>query len=90
MSNDTPDEKQIEALVREKFQQQLVKHEQETRDKMIQAMRENNADPAYIYAYERTGLLVFQETMDLLEPTQLEEWARAYEEFEQQSSSDQG
>lgn len=76
-----PGEAEVEALVRQKFQQQLVRHEAETRQKMIQAMRENDADPAYIYAFEKTGLLVFQETMDLLEPEQLEEWAQAYEEY---------
>jgi len=48
---------------------------------MIQAMRENNADPAYIHAFEKTGLLVFQETMHLLKPEELEEWAQAYEEY---------
>ena len=49
---------------------------------MIDAMRENNADPAYIYAFEKTGLLVFQETMDQLTPEQLNEWADAYEEYQ--------
>lgn len=72
---------QLEQLARQKFQQSLVAHERATREKMIQAMRENNADPAYIYAYEKTGLLVFQETMDLLDPEQLEQWANAYEEY---------
>ena len=74
-------EEQIERLARQKFQQKLTQHELETRTKMIQAMRDNNADPAYIYAFEKTGLLVFQETMDQLSPQQLEEWADAYEEY---------
>lgn len=48
---------------------------------MVQAMRDNGADPAYIYAFEKTGLLVFQETMELMEPEDLERWAQAYEEY---------
>lgn len=76
-----PDEARVEELVRSKFQQGLVRHDAEIRRKMIEAMRENDADPAYIYAFEKTGLLVFQETKDLLTPEQLEEWADAYEEY---------
>ena len=83
----TEAEEQIEALARQKFQQGLMKHDQATKQKMIQAMRENNADPAYIYAFEQTGILVFQETMDQLEPEQLEEWAMAYEAYEEEASS---
>ena len=44
-------------------------------------LRDNGADPAYIYAFERTGLLVFQETMNDLDPEELELWAQAYEEY---------
>lgn len=76
-----PDRARVEELVQSKFQQGLVRHEAEVRQKMIEAMRENNADPAYIYAFEKTGLLVFQETKDQFTPEQLEEWADAYEEY---------
>ena len=55
--------------------------DQATRHKMIEAMRANGADPAYIHAFEKTGLLVFQETMHLIEPADLEAWQEAYEEF---------
>lgn len=79
--NEEPSEAQVEELVRAKFQQGLVRHEADMRQRMIEAMRENNADPAYIYAFEKTGLLVFQETMEQLTPEQLEEWADAYEEY---------
>lgn len=75
------EEEQLERLARKKFQERLEAHERETRQKMIEAMRENNADPAYIYAFEQTGILVFQETMDSLDPEQLEEWAQAYEAY---------
>ena len=53
-----------------------------TRLEMIQSMRDNGADPAYIHAFEKTGLLVFQETMHLLSEEDLERWADAYEEFQ--------
>lgn len=81
MSEQSPDPAAIEAVAREKFQQQMARHELETRQKMIDAMRANNADPAYIYAFEKTGLLVLQETMDQFTEEQLNEWADAYEEF---------
>ncbi len=79
MSDST--EERVEELAREKFQQRLAEHELQTQQKMIQAMRDNGADPAYIHAFEKTGMLVFQETMDQFDPEQLEEWAQAYEEY---------
>lgn len=81
MSEQSPDPAAIEAVARKKFQQQMVRYELDTRQKMIDAMRENDADPAYIYAFEKTGFLVFQETMDQFSEEQLNEWADAYEEY---------
>jgi DNA-binding MurR/RpiR family transcriptional regulator len=81
MSEKSNQSSDIEALARTRFQQRLAQHDLATRRKMAQAMRDHNADPAYIYAFEKTGLLVFQETMDALDPDQLEEWAQAYEEY---------
>lgn len=81
MNDQSPNEADIEAMARQKFQKQVMRYELDTRQKMIDAMRANNADPAYIYAFEKTGLLVFQETMDQFSPEQLEEWADAYEEY---------
>lgn len=78
--NNISDE-QIEQLARRKFHEKLVEHDKATKQKMIEAMRENNADPAYIYAFEKTGILVFQETMDALTEEQMEEWAQAYDEY---------
>lgn len=80
-------EKQVEDLARQKFQERLAEHEAQTHQKMVQAMRDNGADPAYIYAFEKTGILVFQETMDQFEPEQLEEWAQAYEEYSGETGS---
>lgn len=75
-------EQQLEALARQKFQERLAEHERATQQKMIEAMRQNGADPAYIYAFEKTGLLVFQETMDQFTEEQLGQWADAYEEYQ--------
>jgi hypothetical protein len=51
------------------------------KDQMIAAMRANGADPAYIHAFEKTGLLVFQETMHLIEEEELKAWEAAYLEY---------
>jgi hypothetical protein len=48
---------------------------------MIQAMRDNDADPAYIHAFEQTGVLVFQETMHLISEEDLQRWQAAYDSF---------
>ena len=53
----------------------------EDRQRMIQAMRDHNMDPAYVYAFEKTGLLVFQETLHLIPAEQMETWTAAYEEY---------
>lgn len=71
----------LEEIARAEFRRRLDQHDLDTQEKMVQAMRDNGADPAYIYAFEKTGLLVFQETMDMLEPEELERWADAYEEY---------
>ena len=71
----------LERLARVEFDRRVAEHELRTKEKMIQAMRDNGADPAYIYAFEKTGILVFQETMDSLPPEDLERWAEAYEEY---------
>lgn len=48
---------------------------------MVQAMKDNGMDPAYIYAVEQTGIMVFQETMHLLSPAELQRWNAAYDEY---------
>lgn len=78
----TPEQEHVETLARERFQRRVAQHDEVTRQKMVLAMRENGADPAYIYAFETTGILVFQETMDDMDPEELELWAQAYEEYE--------
>lgn len=79
--SDSLDHDDLEQQARAEFGRRLARHDEETRAKMAQAMRDNGADPAYIHAFEKTGLLVFQETMDQIDPDDLELWAQAYEEY---------
>lgn len=63
-------------------QQRFAEHQRQTHAQMITAMKANGMDPAYIYACEQTGFVVFQETMHLVEPEDLARWEAAYEEYE--------
>lgn len=77
-------EQALVSRVTERFQQRMAQEprpDEATRQQMIEAMRANGADPAYIHAFEKTGLLVFQETMHLIEPEELEAWELAYQEY---------
>jgi len=70
--------------VQQRLQDKLQRphqHDEATRLKMIQAMRDNDADPAYIHAFEQTGVLVFQETMHLIPEEDLLRWQAAYDSF---------
>ena len=73
----------LESRARAEFQRRLARHDEITRRKMAQAMRDNNADPAYIHAFEKTGLLVFQETINDMDPDDLELWVQAYEDYQE-------
>lgn len=77
-------EQALVSKVTDRFQQHMAREhrpDEATRLQMIEAMRANGADPAYIHAFEQTGLLVFQETMHLIEPDDLEQWQVAYEDY---------
>lgn len=66
----------------ENYATRLTAHQEQTHQQMIEAMKANGMDPAYIYAAEKSGVIVFQETMHLLSPEELERFQSAYEEFE--------
>ncbi len=53
-----------------------VKHE------MVQAMKAAGLDPAYIYAFEKTGLLVTEQNQHLLSDQDLAQWQTALDEYE--------
>jgi SEC-C motif len=49
---------------------------------MVEAMKKAGIDPAFIYAFEKTGLLVTEENQHLLPESALAEWQAAIEEYE--------
>lgn len=50
---------------------------------MVQAMKKAGVDPAFIYAYERTGgLLVTEENQHLISDKDLAAWQAAIDEYE--------
>ena len=48
----------------------------------VEAMKAAGIDPAYIYAYEKTGRLVTEENLGLLSDADLDEWQAAIDEYE--------
>jgi len=49
---------------------------------MVEAMKAAGLDPAFIYAYEKTGRIVTQDNQHLLSEADLDEWQNAIEEYE--------
>jgi uncharacterized protein YecA (UPF0149 family) len=48
---------------------------------MVDIMKEIGMDPAFIYAYEKTGLLVTEDNKDKMTDLDLEEWREAVERY---------
>ncbi len=48
---------------------------------MVKAMEASGVNPAVIYAYEKTGLLVSEENQHLIPDADLAEWQAAIEEY---------
>ncbi|HBE02740.1 MAG: hypothetical protein A2096_10420 [Spirochaetes bacterium GWF1_41_5] len=46
-----------------------------------EAMMKANIDPALIYAFRKTGMLVSENNMNLFSKNDLKEWDKAIEEF---------
>src|SRR5262249_60068556 len=49
---------------------------------MVEDMRAAGLDPAFIYAFEKTGLLVTEQNQHLIPDEDLAEWDAAIEEYE--------
>jgi hypothetical protein len=49
---------------------------------VVQAMQAAGLDPAYVYAYEKTGLLVTEQNQHLIPEQDLDEWETAIREYE--------
>ncbi len=56
---------------------------------MVQAMQEAGIDPAIVYAFEKTGLLVTEQNQHLLTESDLAEWEAAIDEYEAQQHEDE-
>lgn len=48
---------------------------------MVEAMKKIGVDPALIYAFEKTGLIVSEENQHLIPDVQMREWEAAVEEY---------
>ena len=55
---------------------------------MVEAMAEAGVDPARIYAYHKTRLLVTEENLHLLSEEDLAEWKSAIQEYKNQTKGD--
>ena len=75
------DETELIARPQHQLQERYHAQQEQTRQQMVQAMKDNGMDPAYIYAVEQTGVMPFQETMHLLTEVELERWHAAYDEY---------
>jgi hypothetical protein len=49
---------------------------------MVQAMEQAGLHPAFVYAFEKTGLIVTEENQNLLSEKDLAEWEAAIQEYE--------
>ena len=50
---------------------------------MVEDMKAAGLDPAFIYAFEKTGLLVTEQNQHLIPENDLAEWDAAIEEYEE-------
>jgi len=57
-------------------------HPEQVEHMTVQAMKEAGLDPAFIYAYEKTGRVVTEDNLHLLSEADLAEWDAAIEEYE--------
>ena len=48
---------------------------------MVEAMKKAGLDPALVYAFEKTGLIVTEANQDLLSDADLAEWEAAIQEY---------
>lgn len=48
---------------------------------MVEAMKQAGIDPAIVYAFEQTGLLVTEDNQSLISDAEMAEWRAAIEEY---------
>ncbi|MBI5545414.1 MAG: SEC-C domain-containing protein [Deltaproteobacteria bacterium] len=56
--------------------------------KMVDAMRATGVAPAYIYAYEKTGLLLTEDNRHLMQTKDVEEFEAAMDEYDAEHGDD--
>lgn len=56
---------------------------------MVQAMEKAGIDPAIIYAFQETGLMLSEENLGLFTQTDIDLWQSKIEEYHRKSSSDE-
>jgi hypothetical protein len=57
-------------------------HPEHVEHRMVEDMKAAGIDPAFIYAFEKTGRLVTEQNQHLLPQSALDEWQAAIEEYE--------
>jgi hypothetical protein len=57
---------------------------------MVEDMKAAGLDPAFIYAFEKTGLLVTEQNQHLIPENDLAEWDAAIEEYERKHRGQEG
>jgi len=57
-------------------------HQEYVEAEMVDTMKKAGIDPALIYAFEKTGLIVTEMNQDKMPDSYLQEWREAVEEYE--------
>src|SRR5438874_7340491 len=57
---------------------------------MVEDMKAAGLEPAFIYAFEKTGLFITEENQHLIPEKDLDEWEAAIEEFEMKNRGQEG
>ena len=60
-------------------------HSEHIEHGLVEAMKSSGVDPALIYAFEQTGLLVSDENRHLISPRDMEQWESAVSEYREQN-----
>src|SRR5689334_16923152 len=81
-ANDEIDPALLRELLSQGDERLLTDHEvRALKASVVKEMRAAGVDPALIYAYERTGLLVTPEKRKLMSAADLDEWEDAIAEY---------
>src|SRR4051812_39019040 len=65
-------------------------HPEHLEARMVEDLKAAGLDPAFIYAFEKTGLLVTEQNQHLIPEKDLAEWDAAIEEYERKERRQEG